>query len=75
MVYSYQFGVQSIAPALGCVLTIGRTLIPLREVLSVRKDRRLGVRPPNHGFAQACKQACPAPRWKAITFLVVMAGA
>ena len=44
MVYSYQFGVQTIAPALGCVLTIGRSLVPLRDVLNVRKDRRLGVR-------------------------------
>lgn len=43
MVYSYQFGVQSIAPAIGCVLTISRSLIPLRDVLHVRKDRRLGV--------------------------------
>ncbi|KAL3158518.1 hypothetical protein ABBQ38_010746 [Trebouxia sp. C0009 RCD-2024] len=42
MVYSYQFGVQTIAPALGCVLTIGRSLVPIRDVLNVRKDRRLG---------------------------------
>ncbi|KAL3160211.1 hypothetical protein ABBQ32_010970 [Trebouxia sp. C0010 RCD-2024] len=42
MVYSYHFGVQTIAPALGCILTISRSLVPLRDVLNVRKDRRLG---------------------------------
>lgn len=43
MVYSYMFSVATIAPALGCVLTVGRSLIPLKEVLTVRKERRLGV--------------------------------
>lgn len=47
MVSSYHFGVETIAPALGCVLTIGRSLIPLRDVISVRKERRLGVRSPD----------------------------
>lgn len=57
MVYSYHFGVQTIAPALGCILTISRSLVPLRDVLNVRKDRRLGVRSAVYRLCKICKLA------------------
>lgn len=39
----YHFTVASIAPLIGTILTIVRSVIPLRDVLTVRKEHQLGV--------------------------------
>ena len=49
---TYHFTAASIAPIIGCLLTIVRSTIPLREVFTIRKDHRIGVR------AVACQHGC-----------------
>ncbi|KAL3155333.1 hypothetical protein ABBQ38_010894 [Trebouxia sp. C0009 RCD-2024] len=39
---TYHFTAASIAPIIGCLLTIVRSTIPLREVVSIRKEHRIG---------------------------------
>ena len=40
---TYHFSAASIAPIIGCLLTIVRSTIPLREVVSIKKEHRIGV--------------------------------
>ena len=41
---TYEATPAMVAPIVGVVLSVARSLVPIREVVSIRQSRRLGVR-------------------------------